>query len=147
MATPSDAAPPALTATYTNQSAAAPSTPFTHSTPLPALAASSPSSSPAPGGGPPTAFLHALREAVLATQGRINTDLTARMEEDKARDAATAAVAAGGSDQTADLAGGGGKGKKKKNNNNNGAKRRKVEVDEDAEEANYGEEVVDGEDD
>ncbi|ODA83910.1 hypothetical protein RJ55_02427 [Drechmeria coniospora] len=35
-----------------------------------------------------TIYLEALRKAVAETQGQVNKELTARMEEDKARDAA-----------------------------------------------------------
>ena len=75
-----------------------------------------------------TAYLATLREAVAALQGRVNAELTARMEED-----ARGAGAGGGTGER-----GSGGGKKAKA----GAT---AVVDEEAEEENYGEEVV-GED-
>jgi hypothetical protein len=62
-----------------------------------------------------TAYLASLRAAVTATQESVNKELTARMEEDKLRDAAANPAAA--------------------------AAAAKKGVDEDKEEENYGEEV------
>ena len=59
-----------------------------------------------------TAYLKALREATVSLQGRINKELTARMEEDKAKELARDPAAA------------------------------KKSVDEAKEEENYGEEVA-----
>lgn len=59
-----------------------------------------------------TEYLSALRAAVVSTQEQINEELTARMEEDKARVAPTDAAAA-----------------------------KRATVDEEKEEENYGEEV------
>ncbi|KAI4599053.1 hypothetical protein KJ359_002470 [Pestalotiopsis sp. 9143b] len=115
---------PALQAQYTNPSTTAPSEPFTLTQTLPATPSSSSSS------GPPTAYLRALRDAVTQTQAQINEALTSRMDEDKRRDAEVA-LAAGG----AAAAGPGGKSNKRK--------KVKAEIDEEAEEQNYGEEVVD----
>ncbi|KAI1858791.1 uncharacterized protein JN550_012445 [Neoarthrinium moseri] len=122
---PTSNAHPELRASYSNASTtpATSSEPFVLAAPLPSVPSSSSSSSP------PTAYLAALRSAVVATQLQINEALTARMEEDKAREAAAAteggAAAAG--------------------NSASNKKRQKgpaPAVDEDAEEENYGEEVV-----
>ncbi|KIE01145.1 EKC/KEOPS complex, subunit Gon7, partial [Metarhizium majus ARSEF 297] len=64
-----------------------------------------------------THFLQALRKAVTDTQEQINKELTARMEEDKAREAASGATIAA-----------------------------RLGADEDKEEENYGEEVQEEED-
>ncbi|KAF5133732.1 uncharacterized protein G6M90_00g008360 [Metarhizium brunneum] len=64
-----------------------------------------------------THFLEALRKAVTDTQEQINKELTARMEEDKAREAASGATIAA-----------------------------RLGADEDKEEENYGEEVQEEED-
>ncbi|KAL2195900.1 Gon7 family-domain-containing protein [Corynascus similis CBS 632.67] len=61
-------------------------------------------------------YLSELRQSVISLQDRINRELTARMEEDKAREASNAAI--------------------------NGAK----VVDDEKEEENYGEEVQEEED-
>jgi hypothetical protein len=66
-----------------------------------------------------TAYLIALRAATTELQSQINTELTARMDEDKAREAAGKES---GGDET------------------------KKVVDEDAEEENYGEEVQEEDD-
>ncbi|KAH8200636.1 hypothetical protein TruAng_005173 [Truncatella angustata] len=123
--------PPAseLRAEYTNASAATtPSEPFALATPLPAL--------PAEPSAPPTEYLRSLRGAVTSAQARINEALTLRMEEDKAREAAAAAAA-----DDATEGGGAGKKNSKKNKNKKGSR-----IDEEAEELNYGEEVVEEED-
>jgi hypothetical protein len=65
-----------------------------------------------------TAYLGALRKAVIDMQERINKDLTSRMEEDKVRETGAA----------------------------NGNKKNGGVVDEAKEEDNYGEEVVEEED-
>lgn len=70
-----------------------------------------------------TAYLSRLREAVSSLQGRVNAELTARMEED----AASAAASNEGDKE-----------KKKKGGKHAAA----AVVDEEAEEENYGEEVV-----
>ena len=70
-----------------------------------------------------TAYLSALRGAVADLQARVNTELTARMEEDKAREADTTV----------------GEGKKSKENKQGKAAKA---VDEAVEEENYGEEVT-----
>ncbi|KAL2265356.1 hypothetical protein VTJ83DRAFT_6456 [Remersonia thermophila] len=103
---------PTLSATY----ASATNDPFAFSTPI----SISPAATGATALERKTAFLSTLRKSVSALQADINRELTARMEEDKAREAAQA---------------GGGKGAGK------GAV-----VDDEKEEENYGEEVVDEED-
>ncbi|KAK8085961.1 hypothetical protein PG994_000935 [Apiospora phragmitis] len=80
-----------------------------------------------------SAYLARLRAAVSDHQSRINDALTARMEADKIRDPASAPSAT--TEPTSS------KSKKRKNNN-----QQKVIADEDAEEQNYGEEVVEGDD-
>ncbi|EQL00231.1 hypothetical protein G6O67_004721 [Ophiocordyceps sinensis] len=92
--------PSSLTAAYTSPA----NDPFTVTETIPAP----PSGSVAD----KTRYLQALRQAVDDTQAHINKELTARMEEDKARDATA------GNKGTA-----------------------KLGVDEDKEEENYGEEV------
>lgn len=67
-----------LTAAYASPT----SDPFTISTSLPAL------QSP-PSVADKTSYLAALRTAITDAQAQINKELTSRMEEDKARDAAT----------------------------------------------------------
>jgi hypothetical protein len=94
-----------LTATYDSPTNAAFS--YYHQLPTPAT----------PDTSDRVAYLGALRKATAELQERINAELTQRMEEDKARDATSAAE----------------KGMK------NGA------VDESKEEENYGEEVVEDE--
>jgi hypothetical protein len=64
-----------------------------------------------------TAYLNALREATAAAQEKINQELTARMDEDKARDSAAAGPAAA----------------------------KTAAVDEAKEEENYGEEIIEEE--
>lgn len=66
-----------LTASYTSPTSA----PFTLTETLPAPTTSSTADK--------TQYLAALRAAVTATQEKVNKELTARMEEDKARDAKT----------------------------------------------------------
>ncbi|KAF7535833.1 hypothetical protein G7054_g5083 [Neopestalotiopsis clavispora] len=117
-------AQPAFQAQYTNASTTLPAKPFTLTQTLPAIPPPSPSSSTTQ---PPSAYLRALRDAVTQTQGQINEALTSRMEDDKRREA-EAALAAGE---------GAGAGTK-----NNKRKKGKTEIDEEAEEQNYGEEVV-----
>ncbi|XXG98016.1 low-affinity phosphate transporter [Hypoxylon texense] len=73
-----------------------------------------------------TAYLRRLRDAVSDLQSRVNSELTARMEDEARSSAATAAATAGN----------------KAGNGVNGV----GGVDEEAEEENYGEEVV-GDDD
>ena len=94
---------PSLSAAYTSPTNA----PFTISTPLPTAA-----------GEDKTQHLVALRGAVADAQDRINRELTARMDEDRARGEAAAAAGGGGA---------------------------KAGVNEDKEEENYGEEVQDEE--
>lgn len=107
---------PALQVTYDSPNSAA----FTHQQTLPPLPAGS-ASAGEPSGGEGGAlkttadYLSRLRTAVVEAQTRINDELTSRMDEDKKRDAE--AVAQG--------------------------KRNKI--DEEAEEENYGEEVVEEE--
>ncbi|ETS80901.1 hypothetical protein PFICI_08430 [Pestalotiopsis fici W106-1] len=113
---------PALQAQYTNASTTLPAEPFTLTQTLPAIPSSSSSSEP------PSAYLRALRDAVTQTQSQINEALTSRMEDDKRREAEAA------------LAAGQGTGAGAKNNKR---KKGKTEIDEEAEEQNYGEEVVD----
>ncbi|KFA61774.1 hypothetical protein S40285_04187 [Stachybotrys chlorohalonatus IBT 40285] len=95
-----EAKPPALSVAYTSSS----STPFHISH---AVAAPPTSSVP-----DKVQYLAGLRAAVAATQDAVNKELTARMEEDKARDAASNRAAA-----------------------------KTMDVDEALEEQNYGEEV------
>ncbi|KUJ13150.1 uncharacterized protein LY89DRAFT_153390 [Mollisia scopiformis] len=91
-----------LSATYNSPTNA----PFTHTTKLPTPATTAPKDR--------TAYLSSLKAAVADLQDDINTDLTSRMEEDKAREASA-----------------------------NGTSRSKAKgVDESKEEDNYGEEVV-----
>ncbi|KAF9878489.1 Gon7 family protein [Colletotrichum karsti] len=70
-------AAPALTfsATYTSPA----NEPFTHTEPIPAP--------PTSGVDDRTAYLNSLRKAIGTAQETINRELTARMEEDKAREA------------------------------------------------------------
>ncbi|KAE8442044.1 hypothetical protein EG329_003901 [Mollisiaceae sp. DMI_Dod_QoI] len=91
-----------LSATYNSLANA----PFTHTTKLPSPATTTPKDR--------TAYLGSLRTAVADLQEKINTELTSRMEEDKAREAST---------------------------NGTSAPKSKG-VDESKEEDNYGEEVV-----
>jgi len=108
----SDAAPPdtlGLSATYSSPANA----PFTLSQQLPTLADDSVTAR--------TGYLAALRQAVVSAQEQINKELTARMADDKAAEAAAADSASVPT------------------------KKRKPGVDESKEEENYGEEVV-GED-
>lgn len=65
-----------------------------------------------------TQYLEALRKAVTETQEQVNKELTTRMEEDKAREAAS----------------------------NGGGTAAELRADEDKEEENYGEEVQEEED-
>jgi hypothetical protein len=115
---------PHLRATYCSPASA----PFAHEHALPPLPSAS---SPAPDRAPDaaktkatSAYLSRLRAAVAETQARINDELTARMEEDKAREAAAAPVDT-----------------KKKTKGGKGGNKGEI-VDEEAEEENYGEEVV-----
>ncbi|KAF4821225.1 hypothetical protein CGCTS75_v011144 [Colletotrichum tropicale] len=71
------AAAPALQFTATYKSPA--NDPFTHSESIPAP--------PTSGVQDKTAYLKSLREAINTAQESINKELTARMEEDKAREA------------------------------------------------------------
>ena len=93
---------PTLKATYSSPSNPA----FTHTAELPPLGTNSVTER--------VAYLAALRKETAALQDRINTELTQRMEDDKAQAASDAAP---------------------------GGNKRKV--DDVAEEENYGEEVVD----
>ncbi|KAK8145239.1 hypothetical protein G3M48_004716 [Beauveria asiatica] len=93
-----------LTASYTSPTNEA----FAITTPLPSSYSSSSSDK--------TSHLGALRVAVADAQDTINKELTARMEEDKARDASAAGAAAAAA------------------------------VDDAMEEENYGEEVQEGDD-
>lgn len=77
---------------------------------------------------PPTqqqksAYLHSLRKSASAIQEQINKELTQRMEEDKARES-------NGVDGSKSV----------------GAKKKSVVIDDEAEEENYGEEVVEDSD-
>ncbi|RYP76437.1 hypothetical protein DL770_007229 [Monosporascus sp. CRB-9-2] len=120
-----------LRATY----ASAHNAPLSLATPLDLPAPSS--TSPSPAGK--AAYLRDLRAAAAALQERINGELTARMEEDKAREA----PAAGGGGGVAAAAAGTDKGKGgKAGRGGGGAEKAAKDVDEDAEEENYGEEVV-----
>ncbi|KAK8093385.1 Gon7 [Apiospora hydei] len=89
-----------------------------------------------------SAYLARLRAAVADHQSRINTALTARMETDKIRDPSSAPAAT--TEPTSNK-----NKKRKKNGNGSGAdtpQQKKnaaaIMADEDAEEQNYGEEVV-----
>ncbi|RYP01667.1 hypothetical protein DL763_000056 [Monosporascus cannonballus] len=110
-----------------------------------------PAASPSP--AEKAAYLGDLRAAAAALQERINGELTAQMEEDKAREASAAGGGGGGSGRGVVAAeagtdrgeggksgsgGGGGGG----GGAGGGAKKAAKDVDEDAEEENYGEEVV-----
>ncbi|EAQ86737.1 hypothetical protein CHGG_07990 [Chaetomium globosum CBS 148.51] len=97
---------PTLSATYTSTTNA----PFTVSLTLPCAADSTTLEHK-------TKYLSELRQSVISAQGQINRELTARMEEDKAREASTAKA--------------------------NGTK----VVDDEKEEENYGEEVQEEEED
>ncbi|KAJ0322847.1 hypothetical protein COL5a_008676 [Colletotrichum fioriniae] len=100
------AAAPALQFSATYQSPA--NEPFTFSESLPVP----PSSAP----GDKSAYLNALRKSINAAQEHINKELTARMEEDKAKEAA-------------------------KNGGSSTTTATKSAVDEALEEENYGEEA------
>ncbi|KAK1639369.1 hypothetical protein BDP81DRAFT_176218 [Colletotrichum phormii] len=78
--TNSTAAAPVLQFSATYQSPA--NEPFTFSESLPAP--------PSSGPGDKSAYLNALRKSINAAQEHINKELTARMEEDKAKEAAIA---------------------------------------------------------
>lgn len=91
-----------LTATYTSPA----NEPFTVAETIPAPLSASVADK--------TQYLQALRQAVDDTQARINRELTARMQEDKSRDATASKQGAA-----------------------------KPDVDEDKEEENYGEEIPD----
>lgn len=97
---------PSLTAKYTSPTNEA----FSIDKPLP-------TTPPSADVAAKTEYLSALRAAVTSTQDQVNKELTARMEEDKARAAPSDAAAA-----------------------------KKAGVDEDKEEENYGEEVQEEED-
>ncbi|RYP26983.1 hypothetical protein DL767_007846 [Monosporascus sp. MG133] len=100
------------------------------------------SSSTSPSPAEKAAYLRDLRAATAALQVRINGELTARMEEDKAREAS---AAAGGGGVAAAVAGTDkGKGGKAGSGGGSGggAEKAAEDVDEDAEEENYGEEAV-----
>ncbi|KAM5348574.1 hypothetical protein ACJ41O_008398 [Fusarium nematophilum] len=71
---------PTLSASYSSSL----SEPFTVSHSLPAISSS-------PSTGEKTSFLESLRASIADTQATINKELTARMEQDKARDAAAEA--------------------------------------------------------
>ncbi|KAI0121338.1 hypothetical protein BJ170DRAFT_142501 [Xylariales sp. AK1849] len=108
------------------------SEPFTHETTLPPL-----SSPPSPKST--ATYLSALRATIIQAQTEINSALTLKMEEDNRLAAASnAETVIAESDEK------GGKGGKKKKKGGAQGQKRQV-VDEDAEEENYGEEVV-GED-
>lgn len=80
--------------------------PFSHTTKLPTPASTAPKDR--------VIYLSSLKTAVAELQEKINTDLTSRMEEDKAREASTSGA----------------------------SKAKSKGVDESKEEDNYGEEVV-----
>ncbi|KAF4967339.1 hypothetical protein FZEAL_10543, partial [Fusarium zealandicum] len=71
---------PVLTASYSSNISA----PFTVSHSLPNL-------SPSPSTADKTSYLKSLRASVADTQATVNKELTARLEQDKARDAAAEA--------------------------------------------------------
>ncbi len=73
--------PSAATNTLTAKYASPANEAFAVDTPLPSASSDN-----------KTSYLAALRAAVTDTQATINKELTARMEEDKARDAGAAAV-------------------------------------------------------
>ncbi|KAK6825915.1 hypothetical protein PG987_013409 [Apiospora arundinis] len=86
-----------------------------------------------------SAYLARLRAAVSDHQARVNEALTARMEADKIRDPSSAPSAT--TEPTSN------KNKKRKKNNGTDTPTTKTAIaDEDAEEQNYGEEVVDEDD-
>lgn len=85
-----------------------------------------------------SAYLARLRAAIADHQARVNEALTARMEADKIRDPASAPSAT-----TAPTSN---KNKKRKKNNGTETPTAQAVADEDAEEQNYGEEVVDDDD-
>ncbi|KAK8040161.1 hypothetical protein PG993_008572 [Apiospora rasikravindrae] len=87
-----------------------------------------------------SAYLAHLRAAVADHQARVNEALTARMEADKIRDPSSAPSATTEPTST--------KNKKRKKNNGNGTETPQTQAiaDEDAEEQNYGEEVVEDDD-
>ncbi|RYP79571.1 hypothetical protein DL769_002881 [Monosporascus sp. CRB-8-3] len=111
--------------------------PLSLATPLDLPAAASSSSSTSPSAAEKAAYLRGLRAATAALQERVNGELTARMEEDKAREASAAGGGGGGGVAT-DAGADKGKGGKSGSGGGGGAK----DIDEDAEEENYGEEVV-----
>ncbi|KAI1134281.1 hypothetical protein F5Y05DRAFT_237124 [Hypoxylon sp. FL0543] len=121
--TPADPARTNVSATYTNSkftsssSSQTSTAPFTISTPL-ALPGSDSTTHK-------TAYLSSLRNAVSALQERVNSELTARMEEE-ARELAATSTAPTTSRKAGQVAAAG-------------------SVDEAAEEENYGEEVIEDE--
>ncbi|RYP74532.1 hypothetical protein DL771_003006 [Monosporascus sp. 5C6A] len=125
-----------LRATY----ASAHNAPLSLATPLDVPASSS-SSSSLPSPAEKAAYLRDLRAATAALQERINGELTARMGEDKAREAS---AGGGGGGVAAEAGTDRGKGGKAGSGGGGGggAKKAAKDVDEDAEEENYGEEVV-----
>ncbi len=86
------------------------------------------------------AYLSSLRHATTDLQERINAELTARMEDDKVRDAA-AAKETRGDNVTGEVHTSKNK-KGTKGRLNIDDSKREFSVDEDAEEENYGEEVI-----
>ncbi|KAK7978755.1 hypothetical protein PG988_006245 [Apiospora saccharicola] len=88
-----------------------------------------------------SAYLARLRAAISDHQARVNEALTARMEADKIRDPSSAPSATTEPTSTKNK-------KRKKNNGSSGTEmpQSKVVLDEDAEEQNYGEEVVEEDD-
>ncbi|KAI5920911.1 hypothetical protein F4810DRAFT_396446 [Camillea tinctor] len=86
-----------------------------------------------------TSYLNALRSASSSLQERLNAELTARMDEDNARNSASS-----NGDNSAESRGSNSNKKRKRANQNQ--KGGVPNVDEDAEEENYGEEVQEEED-
>ncbi|KAI1174248.1 hypothetical protein F4777DRAFT_394441 [Nemania sp. FL0916] len=125
-----------LKATYTSPSTATPQILSSTPLPFPATTATTISSSSSETSeldvATKTTYLRSLRSATIALQERINGELTARMEEDVRAAAAEAQARKDG-----EVSGG-----EKRKNNGKGS----GDVDEVAEEENYGEEVAEDDD-
>ncbi|KAI1492204.1 hypothetical protein F5X96DRAFT_627705 [Biscogniauxia mediterranea] len=143
-----------LKATYTSPTNAPLDLSTSLAFPFPTTTTSSSSPDPAVSVADKTSYLRALRAASSALQERVNAELTARMDEDSARQAIVTNGDSNGN--------GNGNGGSSGGSNNSGKKRKRAnrklnqnqgpvmvvpDVDEAAEEENYGEEVQDDDDD
>ncbi|KAH7021441.1 uncharacterized protein B0I36DRAFT_367853 [Microdochium trichocladiopsis] len=124
----SSSSQPRLTATYTSPTNEAFTLP---SEPIPVVTSASSDPATAATAQQKQAALSALRTAAVQMQQDINALLTARMDEDNQRAAAAAAALSNGTAPAGEA------------DKKTGAKNKAQTVDEDAEEDNYGEEVVD----